>query len=132
MKYLYIALAVFTCIECTPKKSDQSTGPSTVNVEIIDVDKVADFIAQKEDLQIVDVRTEDEYVQGSLPGSVNMEIRAHNFEEQLATLDKEKPVLVYCARGGRSKRASDKMIQMGFKELYDIDGGYMKYEAFTR
>ena len=46
-----------------------------------------------------------------------------SFETNLAKLDKEKPVAVYCKVGGRSGQAMAKMQELGFKEVYNLKGG---------
>ena len=50
-------------------------------------------------------------------------IYEEDFEKQLEKLDKEKPVAVYCKVGGRSGQAMGKMNKLGFKEVYNLDGG---------
>lgn len=75
--------------------------------------------------QIVDVRTSNEVAQGKIQGSVNIDYFKNNFVE-IATskLDKTKPVLVYCAAGGRSASAAKDLKKAGFKKVYDLEGGF--------
>jgi rhodanese-related sulfurtransferase len=61
---------------------------------------------------------------GSVPGSVNIDINSPTFDQKVNALDKNKTYLVYCAVGMRSARACKKMETMGFKELYDLAPGY--------
>lgn len=88
---------------------------------------VSDFqgklTASAKGAQLVDVRTPEEYADGHLKGAVNININADNFETQLGKLNKDMPVFVYCRSGGRSARAASKMESMGFKKVYDMDGG---------
>ena len=79
--------------------------------------------------QLIDVRTPEEYTDGGIPGSVNMNYNAADFDQNLATLDKEKPVLVYCLSGGRSGSAANKMNNMGFKEVYNLQGGIVQWRS---
>jgi thioredoxin 1 len=79
--------------------------------------------------QLLDVRTAAEYGQGYLANSVNMDIKDPVFVQKLATLDKDKPVFVYCLSGGRSAQAAKLLVQNGFKEVYDMQGGYLKWSA---
>jgi thioredoxin len=50
-----------------------------------------------------------------------------DFDKQISSLDKGKPVFVYCLSGGRSTSAAYKMREVGFKEVYELDGGIMKW-----
>lgn len=74
--------------------------------------------------QLIDVRTPEEFSRGSLNGAVNMNFRSDNLEAQLNTLDKTKPVFIFCQSGGRSGKCYKKMKDMGFSEVYDMEGGY--------
>jgi rhodanese-related sulfurtransferase len=75
--------------------------------------------------QIVDVRTSKEVAEGKISGSMNMDYFSSSFiaiaEKKL---DKNKPVLVYCAAGGRSASAAKDLKKAGFKKVYDLEGGY--------
>lgn len=75
---------------------------------------------------IVDVRTPGEYGQGNIENSKNINV-AGNFAEEIQKLDKNKPVYVYCRSGARSTRAMGIMREMGFKEIYNLSGGYMAW-----
>jgi len=71
--------------------------------------------------QLIDVRTEEEYKQGHLAGAKLMSLNG-DFENQVATLDKTKPVFVYCLSGGRSSSAASYLKQNGFTEVYEMPG----------
>ena len=77
---------------------------------------------------VLDVRTTKEYREGHIPGSVMIDFSADDFEQQVARLDKDKTYLVHCAAGGRSTRACKKMEQLGFKKLYNLEGGMGAWE----
>jgi len=73
---------------------------------------------------LLDVRTLGEVEAGAIEGSVNIDFNGANFKDELAKLDKSKPVYVYCAAGGRSGQAMGIMKDMGFSEVYNLVGGY--------
>lgn len=81
----------------------------------------------QENIQIVDVRTPDELKDGKIEGSININFYDSNFKEQIASLDKEKPVYVYCRSGARSSKAMEIMKDLGFKTIYELQGGFMSY-----
>jgi rhodanese-related sulfurtransferase len=72
---------------------------------------------------VLDVRTQEEFVDGHLEGAVLLDYRAPDFAEKVAKLDKSKQYLVHCAAGGRSARACTKMESLGFTNLVNLEGG---------
>lgn len=79
---------------------------------------------QREDVQLLDVRTPAEYIQGHIPYSLNFDIKSSDFKDRIALLDTLKPVLVYCKSGGRSAKAATILKEKGFKEIYDLEDGF--------
>jgi len=77
---------------------------------------------------VLDVRTAKEYQAGHIPGAVNIDVNAGDFEKKVAELDKNKTYLVHCASGVRSVRACEKMNRMDFKELINLQGGIKAWE----
>jgi len=77
---------------------------------------------------LLDVRTPGEYQEGHIKGSLNIDWNNSNFSDEVAKLDKNKPVFVYCKSGGRSGSAVQALKGMGFKEVYDLDGGIMQWK----
>lgn len=73
---------------------------------------------------VLDVRTPTETAEGMIDGAIAIDYEADNFEAEVDKLDKEKTYLVYCKGGGRSSEACDIMAQKGFKNLYNLKGGY--------
>ena len=56
-----------------------------------------------------------------------MDLLDGTFEKELNSLDKEKPVLVFCAKGGRSNTAANILVENGFNVVYDLKGGYTSW-----
>lgn len=75
------------------------------------------------DVQLIDVRTPAEYADGHLHGAVNLDWTGGVLDQRMATLDKTKPVLLYCASGRRSAAAREAMSAAGFRDVKDLDGG---------
>ena len=76
---------------------------------------------------LIDVRTPDEFAAGYIENAVNIDFNAPNFNTQISTLDKEQPLLIYCAAGGRSAKAAALMESLGFKKVYELQGGYRNW-----
>lgn len=77
---------------------------------------------------LLDVRTAQEFGEGHLSGAVNLDIYDDNFTQKLASLDRSKPVFVYCKGGGRSLDAAKQLKTLGFDSVYDLRGGIMAWE----
>lgn len=78
---------------------------------------------------IVDVRTPEEFSKGHLINALNYDWNGNDFDTQISTLDKSKPVFVYCLSGGRSSSVANKMRADGFKEVYELAGGIMDWRG---
>lgn len=78
---------------------------------------------------ILDVRTPEEFESGHLQNAVNADWNGDGFEAEISKLDKAKPVFVYCLSGARSASAANRMRTEGFKEVYQMDGGIIKWNT---
>jgi molybdopterin/thiamine biosynthesis adenylyltransferase/rhodanese-related sulfurtransferase len=76
----------------------------------------------------LDVREPDEYEQGALPGALHIP-RGH-LESQIENkvLDKDTPLVVYCAGGTRSAFAADTLTQLGYTDVVSVVGGFNKWK----
>lgn len=80
---------------------------------------------------VLDVRTPEEFAQGYLPEKtpLNLNFYAADFREQLAQLDREKTYLVYCRTGNRSSQTVELMKELGFRRVYDLQGGIVAWQS---
>ncbi len=78
---------------------------------------------------LIDVRTPEEYSKGHLQNSKNFDWNGDDFQNQTSKLEKGMPVFIYCLSGKRSAAAASKMRTDGFKEVYELNGGIMKWRA---
>lgn len=72
---------------------------------------------------LVDVRTPAECEEGIIEGADLIDYQGGDFMGQIGKLDRARPVFLYCAAGGRSRQTMTRMVNMGFKEVYDLEGG---------
>ena len=123
-KYILLILAAFTIVfnSCT---NGQSQGSETNLSATEFAQKIKDIPSAPS----VDVRTPEEYSKGHLQNAKNIDWNGDDFDKQISTLDKTKPVFVYCLSGGRSSSAANKMRSYGFKEVYELKGGIMKWRG---
>ncbi len=88
-----------------------------------------EFIAKvktTKDAQLLDVRTPQEWEAGKIASSNCINYNDAAFKQQIEKLDKNKPIFVYCAAGGRSSKATPILQQAGFKYIYNLTGGGYK------
>lgn len=137
---ILLIFSALIIISCSPSEGEAQTNkPNTKAESSAPAQSItkpvllnpADFeqkVKATPEAQLIDVRTPGEVAAGKLPACTNINYSSDNFKDQLASLDKSKPVFVYCAVGGRSGRAANMLSQMGFSEVYDLDGGIKAWQ----
>ncbi len=98
----------------------------------LNADQANAWLREHPETQVLDVRSMGEFEGGALPKAVNISIGDDAFDTKVASLDKEKPVLVYCAGGFRSRKAVIVLKQLGFKNIQHIHRGYMSWNPDTQ
>lgn len=78
---------------------------------------------------VLDVRTPGEFAQGRLANAINIDFQSGYFEEEVSKLDKDATYAVYCRSGNRSGQAVKVMADLGFTDMYDMDGGVIDWAA---
>lgn len=119
LKHLYFIVISFIAFSCN----------SQTAVQTIDVTSYSKKIKETPNAQILDVRTPEEYTSGHIENSDNVNWLSESFVARTDKYDKTKPVFVYCKSGGRSIKASNKLAELGFTTVYNLDGGMLKWEA---
>ncbi|GAD04602.1 hypothetical protein HQ45_04040 [Porphyromonas crevioricanis] len=101
---------------------DKADGFETVSAE-----KFAKLLADTT-VQIVDVRSEAEFAAGHLERAIMIDVRQPDFEKKaIASLDKNCHLAVYCRSGARSAKAAKILVSLGYKKVYNLEGGYKNY-----
>ena len=98
-------------------------------VNTIDVKSFAEKLKTNENPQLLDVRTPEEYSVEHIGNAKNVNWNGDDFVAKVNSYDKSKPIFVYCKVGGRSAQAANKLAELGFKEIYNLNGGIMKWNA---
>ncbi len=122
-----LSFIIFGMLVCTCKPSSGNVdGEGLIMGEIIEVsiDRAKEMLEMTDNLVVLDVRSDYELEEGYLPSSINIDYRSSSFRDLLSDLDKEKPYLVYCQTSIRSTKAARIMHEMGFREIYNMKGGY--------
>ncbi len=128
MLMLLVALLPLMLVACTSNDNTETTNGQVIS-EKLDAKSFHEKLTENTDVQLVDVRTPEEYNSGHIGNSLNLNIYDSNFEKEISKLDKDKPVFVYCRSGGRSSSAASKLVDMGFSEIYDLQGGITAWNA---
>ena len=121
-----ILFAVMLTMASAQAEEEQITA-----VDKIEVAAAKEYVARHDDAIILDVRTPVEYDMSHITGAMNANVQDDDFESLVAGLDKDKTYLVHCTKnpaGGRSSRALETLQQMGFNNLYSLEGGYIAWK----
>lgn len=78
-------------------------------------------------LQLIDVRTPEEFKDGTIDGAANIDFLSLDFEKRIEALSKDQAVYLFCKSGGRSGQAKMILKDHGFKEVYNLIGGYSQW-----
>ena len=120
-KILSLLVLPFLFISCQ--------GQPSKSVQTIEVKSFAEKLKTTVNPQLLDVRTPEEFSAEHIENAVNVNWNGNDFVAKVNTYDKSKPIFVYCKVGGRSAQAADKLAELGFKEIYNLEGGIMKWNA---
>lgn len=116
-KLFLMTLAMSLMVACTSKNEIRTVDAKQFKVEI-----------ENPDVQLVDVRANDLYLEGHIPGAVNIALESPDFLSQIETLDKNNTVAVYCRGGRQSKEAAEKLSAAGFK-VVELEGGILTWDG---
>jgi phage shock protein E len=98
------------------------TGEEEAVIEVIpiSVEEVYEIIKNNQDYIILDVRTKEEFNEGHLEDAILIPVS--ELESRLDELPKDKPIIVYCRSGVRSRNAANMLVENGFIQIYDMGG----------
>ncbi len=91
--------------------------------EDITVKEMLEILKTNENVTLLDVRSVQEYKEGHLTGSINIPVYDIEKSVMKHIKNKEDIIIVYCSAGVRSKRAIQTLRKLGYKNLYNIEGG---------
>ena len=116
--FIYLSIILSSCQAQTSK-----------NIQLLEAPAFAEKIKNTPNAQILDVRTPQEFAGDHIENAKNINWLNADFATNAATLNNTKPVFVYCKAGSRSNKAAAKLAEMGFTNIYDLQGGILKWEA---
>lgn len=95
-----------------------------------------DELPRLTDYWVMDVREQDEYAEGHIPGARNyprgfLEVRAdlEHYKRDPALADRSQKIVLYCGGGHRSAMAAKVLVEMGFTDVLSLKGGWTEYTS---
>ncbi len=131
MKIKHLIAALLIALAAAPITFGADEKPASAEkktaVRRVEVDEFDKLRADKKNV-VLDVRTESEFKTGHIPGAINVDVNAGDFDEKVAKLDKSKTYLVHCMVGHRSSKACDKLVAAGVTNIFDFAAGMKGWE----
>lgn len=134
-------LMIFSLVACVPEdnvnednkdttveNNDSNTNNDSTNDEIkksitySNMDDIKTIMDSNEGYIIIDVRTKEEYIEGHIPGAINIDNESIIDVEPEQLTDKNQMILIYCRSGNRSKQAAEKLANMGYTNIVEFGG----------
>ena len=130
-KLIVALLAILILGGCSaPAAAPAATEAQTIDVASLprDVDvQTTAALREQPDVMILDVREQDEWDAGHIPGAVFMPMG--QVPDRLSEIPKDKTVIVQCRSGNRSSQVTDFLIQQGFTNVHNMSGGLNAWQS---
>ena len=117
-KLIFLLLAVMMLTACGQDK-EETQGAVYMNITAEEAKQIMD---SEEDYIILDVRTQDEYDQGHIPGAIVISHEEIAEKAEKVLTDKDQLILVYCRSGRRSKIAAEALVELGYTNIKEFGG----------
>lgn len=129
-KIIYILISAFILIgvlsgcssSTTETKNGSSKASSKTAFSNITPEEAKKRLDSGEDIILLDVRTEEEYDNGHIRDSILIPVDTLKAEAENKVNDKETTIFVYCRSGNRSTTAAKILVELGYKNVYNLDG----------
>lgn len=113
-----ILILLFVLSGCSSAKEEQNTAA----YKQISQEEAKEMMSRDDGHVIVDVRRQDEYDAGHIPGAILIPNESIGCDSPEALPDYDQIILIYCRTGNRSKQASEKLAAMGYTNIYEFGG----------
>ena len=117
-KLMMLLLAVIMLTACGNAKGNNRE-VVYMNITAAEAKEIMD---SEEGYVILDVRTQDEYNQGHIPGAVLIPDTEIRTKAEKVLTDKDQRILVYCRSGRRSKLAAEALVELGYTNIWEFGG----------
>ena len=124
LRNINLLSVIFVSLCCTTHTQKQTI------IERIEVNTFETKLNTLENAFLIDARTPAEYKSGHIYGATNIDFNQfENMKITFGNLDRNQPILIYCAAGGRSNKTGVLMKEMGFKQIYELSSGINGWRA---
>ena len=123
-----LVIAMIFTVSCGDTGADPGDAGQT-GYQQISQDEAVRIMEEESDYIIVDVRRQDEYAEGHIPGAINVPNENITDVELSELPNKDQILLVYCRSGNRSKEASEKLAEIGYTNVYEF-GGIIDWKGY--
>ena len=129
MKKLLILCMTFICIlsGCGNADSVQNTEQKS-GYKQVSMEEGLELMEADSDYILLDVRRDDEFEEGHIPGAISIPNESIGTEEIAELPDKNQTIYVYCRSGNRSRQASQKLVDLGYTDVIEF-GGIIDYSG---
>ena len=117
------AAAILIISGCSSAANNSANiGNTVLSYHQISQEKAREMMARNDGHVVVDVRRTDEYEAGHIPGAILIPNESIDKDRPSELPDLDQIILIYCRSGNRSKQASQKLADMGYKNIYEFGG----------
>ena len=122
-----LVVAVVSSSGCSNAQSEKNAGPILKDVSNAEFQQL---MTSLDGALLLDVRTPEEWNEGHLAGAAHVDYWGDEkaFEDAMNSIPRDRPVLVYCAGGGRSGLTAKELVAAGHKEVYNLENGISSWE----
>lgn len=121
-----LLILLFSFVICSCSRSELN--PNSVPVNVLDVEnhQMVKLLLENPGV-LLDIRTPEEVSTGFLENASFINFYDEDFLQKANWIKKNQPIYVYCHAGGRSSKAAEILLELGFREVYNLVGGYSKW-----
>ena len=83
-----------------------------------------EVLINENDVKLIDVRRPSEFNSGHIENAINIDYYGGNFSKIFDNLDKSQAIVLYCKSGRRSSKSAVKLVEKGFNNVYNLNGGF--------
>ena len=125
-----ISLLFLIAVACRPSsQSETADSGEDATYVVLSKQEFKERLVEQDDYVLVDVRRPEEYEAGHIKGAENINfLTPPVFESQFSKMDTTQTLMIYCRSGNRSRKSAERLREMGFKKIYDLEGGYLNWE----
>ena len=118
---------LFLAVSCTACGQEHPSTASAPHIEAsirdVSISDAALLLQTEKTVQVLDIRTPEEFAEGHIEGALNINFYDDDFKEQLSRLDRNTPYLLHCRSGGRSGKSMAAFKELRFKNIAHMTAG---------